>query len=141
MTGFLLDTNIPSELTRRAPDPRVETWVHSADRPTLYISVITLGEIRKGLTILGATRRRQQLEEWFATDLKAWFEERVLPVTEAISERWGLLDGERHLQGRPLNTADGLIAATALEHDLSLVTRNVSDYESLGVTIVNPWES
>ncbi len=141
MTGFLLDTNIPSELTRRAPDPRVETWVHSAGRWTLYISVITLGEIRKGLTILGATRRRQRLEDWFAKAPKAWFEERILPVTEAISERWGLLDGERHLQGRPLNTADGLIAATALEHDLSLVTRNVYDYESLGVTIVNPWES
>ena len=139
MTGFLLDTNIPSELMR--PDHRVETWVHSAGRLALYISVITLGEIRKGLTILGATRRRQRLEEWFTKDLKAWFEERILPVTEAISERWGPLDGERYLQGRPLNTADGLIAATALEHDLSLVTRNVYDYESLGVTIVNPWES
>ena len=85
MTGFLLDTNIPSELTRRAPDPRVETWVHSAGRPALYISVITLGEIRKGLTILGATRRRQRLEEWFTKDLKTWFEEQILPVTEAIS--------------------------------------------------------
>lgn len=140
MSGFLLDTNVPSELTRLVPNANVEAWLAAAPRPSTYISVVTLGEIRKGFTILGDTNRCRQLEEWFARDIDLWFEERILPVTRAIAERWGVIDGERQLQGRPLNTADGLIAATALEHDLSLVTRNVRDYDDFGLTIVNPWE-
>ena len=103
--------------------------------------MVTLGEIRKGFAILGDTARRRELEEWFSSVIELWFEDRVVPVTRAISERWGVLEGERQLQGRPLSTADGLIAATALEHDLSRVTRNVQDYEGLRLKIVNPWDS
>ena len=141
MSGFLIDTNIPSEMTRRDPDPRVQAWVAAADRSKSHISVITVGEIRKGFTILRDDPRRQRFEQWLARDLEVWFKSRILPVSKVIAERWGVLAGERQLQGRPLNSADGLIAATALEHDLTVVTRNVRDFADLGVSIINPWEA
>jgi len=141
MNGLLLDTNVPSELTRSQPDPRLMQWVRSAAHEDLYVSVITLGEIRKGFTMLPAGKRRQQLERWLAEEMEPWFEGRILPVDRRVADRWGILEGQRRLQGRPLNMADGLIAATSLEHDLTLVTRNVRDYDGLGVTLVNPWEA
>jgi predicted nucleic acid-binding protein len=102
--------------------------------------VITLGELWKGFTLLPEGKRRSKLQTWFRTTLMPWFDGRILPVTEAISIRWGVLEGERQLQSRPLNTADGLIAATALEHGLTVATRNVKDYSGLGVNLLNPWE-
>lgn len=141
MSGFLLDTNIPSELTRSRPEPRVTAWLQATGGEELYLSVITLGEIRKGFTILPERSRRLQLERWLEEELHPWFAGRILPVDEAVAERWGALDRERQLQGAPLNTADGLIAATALEHGLIMVTRNVRDFARLGVDILNPWEA
>ena len=140
MSGFLLDTNVPSELTRTQPNARVEGWIFS-QVSDLYLSVVTLGELRKGFRLLPAGGdRRARLERWFHDDLLTLFAGRILPVTQAVAERWGVLESERQLQGRPLSTADGQIAATALQHDLSLVTRNVRDFDGLGLTIVNPWE-
>jgi toxin FitB len=141
VTGFLLDTNIPSELIRPRPEPRVAAWLGAASDDRLYISVITLGEIRKGFTVVPDRGRRLRLERWLEEELHPWFAGRILPVDEAVAERWGALDGERQLQGTPLNTADGLIAATALEHGLTMVTRNVKDFGGLGVDIFNPWEA
>lgn len=141
MSGFLLDTNIPSELTRTVPNQRVKDWVSGQDTASLHLSVVTIGELRKGLTILADSKRRSQLEQWFEKDLIPWFEGRILPVTRIVAERWGLLEGTRKLGGRPLNTADGMIAATALEHGLTLVTRDVDDYDGLGLTILNPWQA
>lgn len=85
-------------------------------------------------------KRRSQLREWFTADLVPLFGARILPVTQAIAERWGTLSGQRQISGHLLGMADGLIAATALEHNLTLVTRNVRDYDGLGITILNPWE-
>ena len=99
MSGFLIDTNIPSEMTRRNPDPRVQAWVAAADRSKSHISVITVGEIRKGFTILRDDPRRQRFEQWLARDLEVWFKSRILPVSKVIAERWGVLAGERQLQG------------------------------------------
>ena len=101
--------------------------------------MITIGELRKGLTLLPASKRRAQLQNWLENDLLPVFAGRILPVTQPIGERWGVLSGQCQTAGRPLGMADGLIAATALEHELTLVTRNVSDYVSLGVEILNPW--
>jgi toxin FitB len=115
--------------------------VASHRRRQLYVSVITLGEIQKGFTIVSDPSRRLQLRRWLEEELHPWFAGRILPVDEAVAERWGALDGERQLQGAPLNTADGLIAATALEHDLTMVTRNVKDFAGLGVNVLNPWEA
>jgi predicted nucleic acid-binding protein len=139
MTGFLLDTNVPSELTRPKPDRQVEKWLDDADDQQLFFSVVSLGEVYKGLAIVPEGKRRQELQRWIDETLRPWFANRILPVSEAIAERWGLLAGQCQLRGRPLKVADGLIAATALEHGLTVVTRNVRDFADLGVSVFNPW--
>ena len=138
MNGYLLDTNVPSEFSRDRPEPRVAAWLQAQPPTTLYLSAVTIGEIRKGLVVLPQGRRRMELEAWFHTDLLVWFRNRILPVTDSIADRWGVLEGQCQLKGTPLNTADGMIAATALEHDLTLVTRNVKDFAGLGVVLLNP---
>jgi len=141
MSGFLLDTNIPSELIRERPEPRVGSWVYRQNEQSLYLSVVSIGELRRGFVILPVSKRRAGLELWFENDLVPRFRNRILPVTHSIADRWGILDGECQLRGAPLNIADGMIAATALEHDLTVVTRNVKDFAGLGVAVFNPWEA
>ncbi len=114
-------------------------WVDSVAEDSVFISVVTLGELRKGCELLAAGKRRKELEHWLEVEVKEWFAGRILPVTEAIAERWGRLEAQRQRLGFPLNTADGQIAATAQHHGLSLVTRNVKDFSDLGVTIFNQW--
>jgi predicted nucleic acid-binding protein len=139
MTGFLLDTNDPSELTRPKPEPEVIQWLDDADDLRLFLSVVSLGEIFKGITVLPEGKRRQQLQQWVDETLRPWFDGRILPVSESVAERWGVLAGQCQLTGRPLNVADGLIAATALEHGLTVVTRNVKDFSNLGVSVLDLW--
>lgn len=139
MNGFLLDTNIPSELTRPNPESSVCQWLENADDNELYMSVISIGEIIKGITALPASKRRQGLQQWLDETLRPWFEGRILPVNAQVAERWGLIAGQCKMKGRPLKVADGLIAASALEHDLTIVTRNVKDFEGLGIKVFNPW--
>ena len=139
MTGYLLDTNVPSELTRSQSDPNVERWLNDADDEQLFLSVVSLGEIFKGLTVLPESKRRQELQRWLDETLRPWFSGRILPVTERIAERWGILAGECQRKGSGLTMADGLIAATSLEHDLTVVTRNVRDFADLGIGLFNPW--
>lgn len=140
MNGYLLDTNVPSEFSRDRPEPRVVKWLKAQPVEALFLSAITIGEIRKGLVVMPQGRRRADLETWFHTDLLVWFRNRVLPVTLAVADRWGELEGQCQLKGAPLNTGDGLIAATAMEHDLTVVTRNVKDFADLGVAVFNPWD-
>ena len=90
--------------------------------------------------MLPAGNRRTRLERWFEDDLLVWFDRRILPLTKTVANRWGVLDGECQLRGMAANTADGMIAATALEHDLTLVTRNTKDFTGLGVALLNPWD-
>jgi predicted nucleic acid-binding protein len=140
VSGFLFDTNIPSEMLRPRPNSNVTAWVERQTFQSLFISVITLGELRKGTALLvGQTLRKTELERLIDERLPDWFADRVLPVSVPIAERWGTLDAERQLAGRPLHVADGLIAATALEYNLTLVTRNVKDFAGLGVSLLNPW--
>lgn len=138
--GFLLDTNVPSELTRPQPEPRVARWLEDTDDELLYFSVISIGEVCKGFTVHPEQHRRASLRQWLENELRPWFAGRILPISEAIAERWGVLEGECQLKGLTLNVPDGLIAATAIEHELTIVTRNVRDFAALGVAIVNPWE-
>jgi len=140
MKGFLLDTNIPSELIRARPEPKVVAWIRDAEDEELFLSVVTIGEVSKGFTIHPDRRRRAHLRHWLDQTLRPWFAGRILPIDEPVALRWGVLDGECLRQGTPLSAADGLIAATALEHDLTIVTRNVKDFDRLGVRIFNPWE-
>jgi predicted nucleic acid-binding protein len=100
-----------------------------------------VGELRRGLTVLPQSKRRRQLEQWFEQYLLPLFASRILPVTQSVGNRWGVLGGECQLRGSPFNTADGMIAATALEGDLTLVTRNARDFAGLGVTVFNPWDA
>jgi predicted nucleic acid-binding protein len=141
VSGYLLDTNIPSEVIRLRADNRVDAWIRSQDDESLYLSAVTIGELRKGLCTHPEGKRKTQIQEWLSVDLIPMFAGRILPVTQAIAERWGDLSGRRQQMGRPLGMADGLIAATALEHGLILVTRNVKDFEGIDLAILNPWES
>ena len=138
--GFLLDTNVPSELTRLLPDVLVVDWVDAQDNASLYPSVVSVGELRRGFTILSPGKKRLQLEEWLERYLLPLFADRILPVTHSVGDRWGVLSGECQLRGAPLNTADEMIAATALEYDLTVVTRNVRDFTGLGVIVFSPWD-
>lgn len=138
--GCLLDTNIPSETLRPLPNPTVVAWLEKQARQSQFLSVITIGELRRGADLLVPGVRRAQLEQFLDLIVPAWFGDRILPVTQAIAERWGLLDATRQLAGRPLNLADGLIAATALEHQLTLVARTEKDFADIGVELLNPWE-
>jgi predicted nucleic acid-binding protein len=141
MSGFLLDTNIPSELTKPQPASSVTTWVDAQDDASLYLSVVSVGELRRGITVLPRGKRRTQLEQWLEQHLLPLFAGRILPITQSVGNRWGVLGGECQLRGRPLTVADGMIAATALEHGLTLVTRNVKDFAGLGVVLLNPWDA
>jgi toxin FitB len=138
--GFLVDTNIPSELTREKPDVRVEAFLRGAGRDTVFLSVMTIGEICKGIASLPVGEKRAGLQDWLDIDVRSWFAGRILPVTESIAERWGQLAATAKQQGLTLAVVDGVIAATPLHHNLTLVTRNVKDFAGLGVAIANPWE-
>ncbi len=141
MKGYLLDTNVISEYSRvRLPDARVKSWVDAQSEGALHLSVLTLGEIRKGTTLLPAGNKRDQLERWLETELPARFEHRLLPINGEIAELWGAMAGQAQLKGITLAIIDGLVAATARYHDLTVVTRNVKDFDGLGVAILNPWE-
>jgi predicted nucleic acid-binding protein len=142
MSGFLLDTNVLSEFNRRGePDPLVHHWLQAADPDSLYVSVLTIGEIRLGVELLPPSKRRSKLEQWLDRELPEWFEGRILPVDQAIADRWGLLRAQAQMKGRPLSIIDALLAATALRHNLILVSRNVSDFSVVGLAMVNPWEA
>jgi toxin FitB len=141
MSGFILDTNCISEAVRAQPEPRVMQWMGAADESLLYLSVLTLGEIRKGLAGLPQGQRRTHLESWLALELLARFSGRILPIDAAISDRWGLLAADAKQTGKALSAIDGLLAATALHHNLTLVSRNVRDFANTPVPVLNPWES
>ncbi len=139
--GFLLDTNVPSETLRPTPHPRVIAWVE-AQSDLQFVSVVSIGELRRGATLLvQGSARRLQLEQYIEIKIPLLFGKRVLPITQAIADRWGTLDANCQLRGTPANMADGLIAATALEHGLTVVTRNVKDFTRLGVPVFNPWDA
>ena len=142
MSGFLLDTNVLSEFNRRGePDRLVKQWLEAADTDSLYASVLTLGEIRFGVELLPPCKRRTLLEQWLDQELPEWFEGRILPVDQAITDRWGVLRAQAQMKGRPLSVIDALLAATALQHDLTIVSRNVSDFSVVGLVVVNPWDA
>ncbi len=136
--SYLIDTNVLSELRRKSPDSGVAAWFLQRPPATLHLSVLTLGEIRKGIEGVSNETRRQSLLDWLETDLPTFFTGRILPVNEAVADRWGRLMASA---GRPLPAIDSLLAATALEHDLVLITRNVKDFVGLPVQLFNPWSN
>lgn len=135
--SWLIDTNVLSELRRKAPDGHVVRWVSQQPANTLYLSVLTLGEIRKGVEALADVKRRETLIDWLEIDLPAYFAGRILPVVSAVADRWGRLQAQA---GRPVPAIDSLLAATAAHHGMTLVTRNVRDFDGLPVPLLNPWQ-
>ena len=135
--NFLVDTNAVSELRKKHPDPQVLAWFAQVDDEHLYFSVLSVGEIRRGVERLAESEQRRLLLTWLEHDLIPWFGERLLAVDLVVAERWGRLLAE---VGRPLPTVDSLLAATALVHNLTVVTRNVADFALPGVNVLNPWE-
>ncbi len=137
---MLLDTCVVSELARPAPDPRILAWLDSVDDDALRLSVLTLGEIKKGADLLEDGPRKVRVEAWL-DELRVTFADRVLPVDEAVALRWGAISAASRRAGRVRPPIDSLLAATAVCHQLKLATRNVADFEGTGAVIVNPWES
>jgi predicted nucleic acid-binding protein len=134
--SYLLDTNVVSELRRKTPNPGVLAWMQNRPSSTLFLSVLTLGELRKGIEGLADEQRRLNLADWLESHLPIFFTGRILPIDAHVSDLWGRMVARA---GRPLPAVDSLIAATASLHDLVLVTRNVRDFEGLGVPLINPW--
>jgi predicted nucleic acid-binding protein len=141
VSGFLLDTNVISELVKVKPEPRVTAWIENIDESLLYLSVLTLGEIRKGITSLRDGARRVSLEAWLDRDLVLRFSDRILSIDLVVADRWGRIAGSASARKAPLPVIDGLLAATALHYDLTLVTRNIADINGSGVAVFNPWEA
>jgi predicted nucleic acid-binding protein len=140
VSGFLLDTNIISELVKPKPEANVTEWIENTDESLLYLSVLTLGEIRRGIAALPQSRRRATLEAWLDKNLRARFAGRILVIDQEVADRWGLLTAAAGNSGIVLPVIDGLLAATALEHNLTLVTRNTGQIPSMGVAVFNPWQ-
>ena len=134
--SYLLDTNVVSELVRLKPAKAVLAWFENIPSEALHISVLTLGEIRKGVEQMPDGARREKLRLWLEHDLADWFETRVLPIDIQVADRWGRLIAQ---MGRPVPSIDSLLAATALHHELRLVTRNQKDFDYPGLEVINPW--
>ena len=134
--SYLLDTNVLSELRKRTPNAGVVEWFAQRPASTLFLSVLTLGELRKGVEGVKDVTRRMALLDWLDADLPAFFTGRILSVDAPVADRWGRMLAAA---GRPVPAIDSLLAATAIHHGLSLVSRNVRDLTDFGLDVINPW--
>lgn len=134
--NYLLDTNVLSELVKSKPDSKVLAWFQNIPNESLYLSVISIGEIRKGLETVQDSRRKEKLRMWLEHELLAWFGDHIKPIDLPVAECWGRLLATVK---RPVPAMDSLIAATAIHFDLAVVTRNTQDFHYPALTIINPW--
>ena len=139
--AWLADTNILSELRRRKPEPRVTALVSYLPLDQIFISTVTLAEIRFGIELVSDPAHRAELNDWLALKVRPMFEGRVLQITEEIMLKWRLLVEEGRKTGHTFSQPDLLIAATAIHHGLTVITRDRSEYDKAGAAVVNPWES
>ncbi len=138
--SVLLHTNVLSEARRPAPDQKVLAWLDAVDEDRVFICTASIAQLRRGVALMNAGRRRNALMAWIGNDLPMRFANRILPIDQPIAERWGDLMAESRRSGHALSVMDGFFAATALTHDLTLVTRNTKDFAPFGVPLLNPWE-
>lgn len=138
--SYLLDTCVLSEYSQKQPNPKVLAWIDSIAETRLYVSALSLGEIRQGVAHLGNTKKSARLMAWLDAELLPRFEHRVLSVDTEIALVWGELRGTSMRKGKPASLFDSLIAATAHVHGFSVVTRNVRDFENFDVNIFDPWQ-
>jgi toxin FitB len=137
--SYLLDINAISEWVKPRPDPGIVRWLDEVDEDRTYLSVITIGELRKGVDRLAAGRRRDRLEQWLTSELPDRFGERMLPVDAAVADAWGRLLAQAENAGTAVGGIDALISATAKVHGLQVVTRNVTHFQHTGVDVISPW--
>jgi len=141
VSGFLLDTNAISELINPGPSPNVIKWIEATDESLLYLSVLTIGEIRRGVSRLAMGRKRALLEAWLDNDVMLRFSGRILPIDLTIAVRWGRISADASTNGTPIPVIDGLLAGTAIHHSLTLVSRDEGFMSIAGVEVFNPWRS
>ncbi len=139
MTGWLLDTNVLSELRRPKPDPKVVRFVSKQSLDLLYVSVVTFAEIRFGIELVKEVGRRMELNDWLSNELRPMFQDRALEITEDIMLKWRFLVEEGRKSGHTFSQPDLMIAATALHHGLTIVSRDTAEYERATVPVLNPW--
>ena len=137
---FLLDTCVISEMIKQKPSKRLIKWIKKEDESNFYISVLTLGELHKGIEKLPESRRREELHNWVENDLKGRFSNKIIDIDIQVAMMWGKIQGLAERVGRPMPAIDALIAATGITHHLTIATRNVSDMKESGVALFNPWE-
>ena len=137
---YLLDTCVLSEVIKKKPDNTVVDWLDKQEETTLYLSVITFGELQKGISKLSQSRRKKELQDWVDQNLAIRFAGRILDVGHQVAVRWGDLSGTAERAGRNVPVLDGLLAATALELGLTVVTRNGKHFEMTGVPWLDPWQ-
>lgn len=138
--NYVLDTNVISELISKQPSKKVVEWLDRLDPNTIYLTVITIGEIRKGIEKLPPSKRRDTVKEWLEADLLLRFQGRILEITTEVMLVWGELAGRLENEGRPITAIDSIIAAIAIQGNYCLVTRNEHDFQHTGVRIINPWK-
>ena len=141
MTGWLLDTNVLSELRKPKPEPKVVQFVAAQSLDRMYVSAVTFAEIRFGIELVKDVARRMELNEWLDHKLRPMFDERILEITQDIMLKWRLLVEEGRKSGHTYAQPDLIIAATALHHGLTIVSRDTSEYERAKASVVNPWRS
>ena len=139
MSGFLLDTCVLSEFKKPQPDLGLYSWLASADAAVAFISAITLGELRYGIDLLPATSKRHELERWLVSEVMLDFAGRTIPVDSDVADRWGAIRARARLQGNTIPPVDGMLAATALQRNLTIVTRNEAHFTMAGASVLNPW--
>ncbi len=137
---YLIDTCIISELIKAKPSKKVVEWVSSESEENFYLSVLTIGEIQKGISKLADSKRKEKLQSWIAIDLKDRFAGRLLDIDLEVAQKWGEIQGSAERQGLVMPAIDALIAATAICHGLIVVTRNIQDMQHSGARLYNPWE-
>jgi predicted nucleic acid-binding protein len=137
--SYLIDTCCILELVKKKPNPNVLKWFADQDEISMYLSVITFGELRKGIEKLSDSKKKKELNQWVKEDLNHRFKNRVLNINMEEVNRWGKILATAEKNGKPLPAIDSLIAATAQVHDLTVVTRNTQDMEGSGVEVINPW--
>jgi predicted nucleic acid-binding protein len=137
---YLLDTCAISELTKTKPDKKVISWITNNDEANYYLSSLTFGELYKGVSKLPDSKKRKKLFLWIEHDLKERFAGKILDIDLMVARTWGQIQEASEAVGNPMPTIDSLIAATGLTHDLTVVTRNITDMQQSGVSLLNPWK-
>ena len=139
MRGFLIDTCAISEFTKQSPNLGLVSWLSRVDSEILFLSALTVGELRYGIALESQRKKRESLDRWLRSEVLVDFDDRILPFDAEVAERWGRVRANARTDGSPVPTVDAMIAATALHYNLAIVTRNETEFRRAGADVVNPW--